>query len=451
MIDFIKIKILNPDIQRIRNNPRLEWFEKASTRTGEIKEQTATFHGITFEIKNNQYLNISGSLHKFWNATNGQGEQNFNDFRFSDLAGVIIDLIEWFELVKGSCKIENIEFGVNISPTIPVNEILRSVINHKGKPFSQEYSENKRFRECERQRYIIKVYNKGLQYNQPGNILRFENKIIKMEHLKEIGIYFLTDLLNTAKIDKLGAILQANFNELLFYDYTIKANELPPAKRLILSQGQNPGYWCDLLEKKPDGYYSKRKRFVELVKRYGTQNLQEIISPLISGKWDELKTHDPKIVRKLTDPAKTGITEINHSDKGLKPVNFPHDEQPDQRAEVVALNTTPEPGEPDHGHGHPPDGEQSTETGRYCLSCGRDISHQKPGSKFCSERFVGYESAHRCRNIDSNPRNRIKNKIERENERGILFLFDPVSLSTMNLHNSEHKKNSLSRTFFGHL
>jgi hypothetical protein len=70
MIDFVKLKILNPDIERIRNNPRLEWFEKASTRTGEIKEQTATFHGIGFEIKNNQYLNISGSLHKFWNAIN---------------------------------------------------------------------------------------------------------------------------------------------------------------------------------------------------------------------------------------------------------------------------------------------------------------------------------------------------------------------------------------------
>jgi len=65
MIDFVKIKVLNPDIPRIRDNLRLEWDQRTSERTGEVKEYTARFHGITFEIKNNQYLNISGSLHKY--------------------------------------------------------------------------------------------------------------------------------------------------------------------------------------------------------------------------------------------------------------------------------------------------------------------------------------------------------------------------------------------------
>jgi len=411
MIDFVKIKVLNPDIPRIRDNLRLEWDQRTSERTGEVKEYTARFHGITFEIKNNQYLNISGSLHKYWNSLNGRGEQNYNDFRFEDLPGTIFEFCKMFDLVPGSCILENLEFGVNVSPTIPANEILRSVIDHKGKPFTNEYSENKRFRECERQRYIVKIYNKGLQYNQPGNILRFENKTIKMTHVKETGITTMQDLLDPGKIERLGVILLDNFNELLFYDYTIPLNGLSASKRLILTQGQTPAYWIDLKETNPANYYKKRHRFKDLVKKHGTRNIQEIVGSLISQKWNELLKTDPKTLQELTDPAKNDITGINRSDKGLKPVKFTNGHR--------STDPTPGgiiPGEEDQG-AEPPR--------RYCLSCGKDISHQRPNSKFCSAKYVGYQNAHRCRNIDSNPRNRIKYMQEREKDCFTLFDTSP--------------------------
>ena len=58
---------------------------------------------------------------------------------------------------------------------------------------------------------------------------------------------------------------------------------------------------------------------------------------------------------------------------------------------------------------------------KYCVSCGKDISHQKDNSKFCSSKYVGEEAAHRCRNADSNTRNNLKAKIRRIESRGILF------------------------------
>ena len=49
---------------------------------------------------------------------------------------------------------------------------------------------------------------------------------------------------------------------------------------------------------------------------------------------------------------------------------------------------------------------------RFCVVCGREITGQKAGSLFCSERLYG-ASARQCRNKDSNRRLAIKRKIYR--------------------------------------
>ncbi len=399
MIDFIKIRYLNPDIQKIREHPLLDWEQIIQIRTGEVKEYRAIYNGLKFQIINYQYLNITGSLHKFWNSSQGGGLQNYNDFSFSDLTGVIIELCRSFDLLPENCLLENIEFGVNVCPQVPVKEILRSAINNKGKPFTQEYQKNKYFRECERQRYIIKFYDKGLQYGRPENILRFENKIKKMAHIQKTGVQSLADLLDPVKLQRLGVILASNFNDILFYDHTIPNDR----ERPIMTQGQAPAYWLNLLENNTNNYYKKLQRFKELVKRNGTQDFQEKVGCLVTQKWNELLTSTPKMLQELTGVVNTDITEINHSGKGLKPVTFSNNKNTPGTQAEGSVNEPPR---------------------RYCLTCGRDITNQRPSSKFCGAKYVGYREAHRCRNNDSNPRNRVKYLIQREQK--CLTLFDPV-------------------------
>jgi hypothetical protein len=310
MIDFVKLKILNPDIDGIRKFPFLDWDQLANETSGDIKEYKAKFKGLTVDIKYNQYLYISGSLHKYWNFTQSGTNQNYNDFTFSSLTWTIGDICTRFNLNPANCKIENIEFGVNVNPTIPTNDILMSVINHKGKPFIQEYEEKKYLRECKHGRYILKFYNKGLQYRRQDNILRFENKTIRMEHLKGTGIKTLADLLDRDKISPLGMILRCDLGDLLFYDYTIQETELTPSESRLLSKGQASTYWLNLRQTNPENYYKKRNRFRDLVSKHGKQNLQETISNLIMIKWDELLQSDES------------ITEINSIPEGLKTVNL---------------------------------------------------------------------------------------------------------------------------------
>ncbi len=409
MIDFVKIKILYPDIDNLRALSFLKWERPVNDQTGEINTEkpiTAKFNGLTIDIFYDKYVYVRGSLHYYWNITKTGKRQNYNDFTFSSLAWTIRDICTRFNLDPVNCKIENIETGVNIISPIPVNEVLRSIINHKGKPFTQEHNENKYFRECEHQRYFVKVYNKGLQFEQPENILRFELKYVKMKDLKPCGIKTLADLTEKDKINSLVELLQAHFNDLLFYDSTIQENDLPQSERAILTQGRIPTYWNELKETNPENYKKKKKRFRELVNRYGKQNLQETIRNLITQKWNDLLQTDPETfpvltggaIHELTDPANMDFPHFNPLYIELKQVNS-------IQVKDSSAGITPR---------------------RYCQTCGRDISDQKKGAKFCSAKIVGYENAHKCRNDNSNPWNNLKNIIERDNERGLLFLFDTL-------------------------
>jgi hypothetical protein len=425
MIDFVKLRINNPDIKGIRDNPAPEWTEHTNHRTGEVIF-TGKFNCLSFRIVGDRFLSISGSLHKYWNSLNERGEQNYNDFSFLELTQAIESICTELKLDPRHCIIQNLEFGVNISPQVPVEEILNSLLTHKGKPFTRVKEKEKHYWQVRHIRYYVKIYNKGLQYKRDGNNLRIEIKTVKMIHLKSIGIKTLYDLLDPSKVYALGLILTADFNELLFYDYTIQEEGIPLPERLILSNGKNPYYWEELKKKGSRyTYYKTLKKFKVLVKEYGTRDLAEILRPLIVQKYEDLFTGGGVKIIQINRPAEidTSTTpgpdflQINRHSIGLICINLP-------RNHPAGSLTLAEEVHPER------------RTFRFCLSCGRDISHQRPGSKFCSPKYVGEKPAHKCRNRDSNPRNNLKNMIERDTKRGLSFLFDPFKYANVTLNNS---------------
>ena len=322
MIDFIKLKVNRPNIIAVRNNTLLAWDQTANEGTGEVKELTAEYYGIKLAITANKYLEISGSLHKHLNAIRGNGLQNYNDFNYSDLSQVVQSLCLAFELDPEQCKLENIEYGVNIICPVEANKVIQAAINHRGQPFTREYGEKKRFRECIHQRYIVKIYNKGLQYDRPENILRFELKILKMEQLKGTGLNTLEDITKPEILTALGKELRENFAEILFYGLDINLNNLNTRDRLVLSEGRNAQYWTDLKKENRNVYKKRRERFIALVQKHSSFNISEMIGQKILEKWIELLGVKKKTLPILTGgqtlPILTGgFTHINRSGKGL--------------------------------------------------------------------------------------------------------------------------------------
>ena len=375
MIDFLKILVTDHHaINQIRENSLLsDWHEKTNKTTGEITNEGSEFAGFEIKIIASKYLYLSGSLHKYWNFITKGKLQNYDDFSFLNVIRSINNLCIKLHLNPYSCKIDNIEYAVNVVLGIPADEVLKSVINHKGKPFTQEYALNKRFRECEHQRYIIKIYNKGLESKRIENILRFENRTVKMEHLKKIQILHLSDLIKVENIKVLGSLLQSDFNDLLFYDYTIQDNGLSSKERFILTQGQIPQYWYDLKKDNPVKYQNEKRKFRDLVKRKSGQDLQGILSNFISQKWDELLRYNFEDLQKLTDSFRQRFTEINQLSTGLNSVKRTF-EKKEKKEEGEKIKR------------------------RFCLSCGNDISIQKPGSKICGEKYFGKAKYQECYN-----------------------------------------------------
>ena len=61
------------------------------------------------------------------------------------------------------------------------------------------------------------------------------------------------------------------------------------------------------------------------------------------------------------------------------------------------------------------------DTFKHCKTCGRVIINPKPRQKFCSPKEVGETQAHKCRNKDSNPRNKTKYAVNKINLHQTLF------------------------------
>jgi len=385
MIDGILILRLAVIINDLLNNDLLLFPLPIDKNGGEILDKTRTceHQGLIFVLKNNN-VKLKGSLHKYHN----NGVHNYNDYFFTDLQQTIFELSENFKINPDRSLLNNLEFGVNIQTKYAFEEISRSIVNYKGAPFHPFTIAGAKAIECETDNFYIKIYDKGHQYNQPGNLLRFEIKVRKMKFFQDRGIKItsLSSLLDYSEIIKLKRVITGIFDEILFTDYNIPQNRLTPANRLILSQGSNAKYWEQLKPKskefgggnKNKEYISKRKKyyreldnFKKLICKYSTSTIKKDISFLIENKCNELLKFDCKTVDKFPDCK----TPQKITDSG----------------QIHISNIV----------GYCPTTAKDT---RVCLTCGNDISHKRKIAKFCCKK---------CKNDYTNPKLNPKNSLLR--------------------------------------
>ncbi|MES2762752.1 MAG: hypothetical protein V4677_11115 [Bacteroidota bacterium] len=304
MYDFVKTKLLGINPKRLLLNSHLEFIQKVNTSTGELdNKQTAITNNMVFKIVNGCYTNLNGSLHKYKN----QGLHNYNDFTISDLIEVLKDLSIKFDLNPYQTDIQNLEFGVNVELPYKVKGFLKSIVTYKGKEYNKETFNNRGYLlRFEFDHYDLKIYDKSLQYKLDKNIVRFEIKVKKMEYFnsksRSIGIYTYVDLFKNDVIIKLKKLLIDAFNDLVFYDFSIKINTI--TKKLdkeLLSIGQNPKYWSEFKTPHTKQYYRDLKRYRALVLKYGNGNIQNHVLELITEKLDCVFKRNEKVETEIAE------------------------------------------------------------------------------------------------------------------------------------------------------
>jgi len=412
MFDFNKSDINDVPIESLLENHFLDFKFDVSQKTGELFEnrKVSSYSGIEnfCTIKNNQFTTVKFSFHKYLNG----GLHNHNDFNINDFLNVLNDLSDKFEINPFLATLRNLEFGVNILLPFKTQLFLDSIISYKGIEYRKEtYNRKGYLLRFELFQYEVKIYDKGFQYQLKENILRFEIKVRKMDYLKakKINVNTYSDLLDRNNIKTLVNLLLKTFKDLLMYDNSINIRALKNQKeKEILLNGKNPKYWNTI--KNPNTYKSKRKRFKELVLKYGTNNYQSLVFQLMDEKL--------KVITEITDVTDKNIQDYLNS--------FTIKTKPKMTAFVTA-----KPKQNNTQNDCSSIESEQVNFKRFCITCGNDITIQKKGSIYCSEKIFG-KAVKKCRNQKTNPVHNYKSK-ELRLYSGCLLLFNVDELKIRNV------------------
>jgi len=282
LIDFVKIQVLWPPIKRLLEHSKLDFRVELNEETSEVHSQykTAKFQHLKFQIINGKYLNISGSLHKFWH--NGI---NHDDYQYLELKDTIKFLETNFGIDPKNCIIRNLEFGINIETINDPDYYLSRMIDFKGKALSEMTGKRKSIGiKCQMAQYIIKIYNKSYQCNLTKNTMRIEIKVIRMKFIEKAGIRTLKDLFHQKKLALLGILLNDLFNSVLMYDPDL---ELSNSDRYLYLAGQSPLFWERMKHEKHPSYTYIRRKFKEICNTNGNTYQNELLEQ-IQQKWEQL-------------------------------------------------------------------------------------------------------------------------------------------------------------------
>ena len=277
MIDFIKIKITDEAlINQVWSNEILEYDGKSEKRFNEeLKELVKKKYKNLYFTKYQDRIEISGSLHYFFN----NGIHNSNDFSVKDCINTIMQIRDLFMLDLEKCKLINLEYGVNIIPSIDVEDLVHNMMYHEKRQFNRptkhfyyKIAGNEAYKQ-------IKAYNKSVQFpSLCNNTFRFEVKSKQSKYINSLDLFTLNDLAVTGTYNRLMKELIKEWDNVLLFDLSKNIDE----KYL------NTYFWEDILK---NGYRNKfnnqKKRYYE---KLGINNLHAQIRKILIQKMQSLKT-----------------------------------------------------------------------------------------------------------------------------------------------------------------
>lgn len=315
VIDYVKIQIEKPDLSHLYKNKELDFIIEVSENTGELStKKTATYHFCKIIIHESGNAFFQGSIHKMWNSIgkiyspnyeltkNQYKGYNGNLFTLNNIIEVRSHLEKLFNCKPEQLIFRNIEFGVNTTPSFDPNLYIKGLLYHKGKMF--EYRYNGYYAQVFHQRYIIKIYNKSIQYGINAYTQRVEVKILKMKELQSYNINSFNDITRTTLLKAQELILK-RFDEVMHYDYTIDKKKLSKPQKRLVSNYSNPRYWINELKPNQRNRHSLK---LSLITQNFSHNIHEKIRDEIIEKCS--------IINRLSKKTKCSI--INRSNIGVK-------------------------------------------------------------------------------------------------------------------------------------
>lgn len=390
MYDGIKIRV-DDGVTNIRllNNHLLD-FTGTYKATGEdpteadkrsnyqFNRKVAKYKQLEFTVHDSGLVEINRSIHKYWN----NGLHNYNQFTIENVKQTLDRLVQDFGIDPDTATVHNLEIGANLITPFNPDQFINSLVVHKYATFNKMEVKQGNGRQTVKKgkQYGLKIYNKSAQYAEhtSDNLLRFEVKYLKMEAITK-GKVCLTTLLHPAFIERCEELVLQAFDEVVIKE-PVDLKSLSIKQRDLYLKCINPLYWATLssLDR-----CRNKKRYADLLELKSIDRLKEKTRSILVQTLRDLIGKQTKKCNDLTGFEKPLLQSFDHLSKVSIHCN----------TQMPVTN---------------------------CITCNRDISSQRKGSKYCSEKVYG-KGAKQCRNANSNPRNNYKGKIQQLHNKGLLF------------------------------
>lgn len=418
MYDYLKIDCQGTYFLHWLNNERLCFPLSVDERTGEVlnRKREAELKNLVFRVtpsevdKEVKHCTIMGSFHQYFN----DGKHNANHFTINDFRAIVADMKNHYDVIPKQSVIRNFEYGINIilPNETTVKKLLRSVISLPTKRFVNLKMEASRIGKIASfGEYDLKLYDKGEHAGSLKNrLLRIELRIKKTRFLEQYGIkesrkpLSLYDLAQPRTASKIGEVLYNLVSDIIFIDKSLNKNNLTQKELLSLARFENPMYWEEL---------NRKKRYKEKLR---CKQLIEKCNP--TGLFEEVKKRTFELLELLTDSQhKKGdvLTKPKHDFAAHKKGTFSRYKYRGISSPPTSSKTGLEKFEKVKEKTNP----ETPRNLRTCLTCGRDISHQRKNSRFCSETLYG-KKAKACRNASSNITRTTNRRNQAEKESKLL-------------------------------
>ncbi len=309
MIDYISASTNIQNFESFKDRTKLEFSELINTTTGARTPYKQTEHLKVFRTKSNlrnlefvliekvpmsgttqRDLYLKGSIHKF----HFKGS-NFQDYTYTMLQDTL-DCLEGFTGIGLALwTLRAVEVGANIKINqTPIDLIHSAPLTLKGKEIKEMdnyYHREVIGRKAILSQYRLKLYDKGLQCNQPqSNLMRVETHFNKMYRPNQLNIFNLSSLKDKTKLANLSKISIAQFKDIIWHE-PIKISPTKSKDKSFLLECQNPKYWINKGNpKSKDEIQYHRRKYTALKKKY-CHSVQETIAQQLERKYHYLLSH----------------------------------------------------------------------------------------------------------------------------------------------------------------
>lgn len=304
MIDLIKAKFLNKEVieQKVlaeRGSFPVDGFY--SYTDAEKKYPIRSRRDNMFINITNKGATIENSLHKYFNNSVSDENQNFNDFYFCDIVYALDVLEHELQYSLSDTAVTRLEFGFNIDLDIcPTQFLNHNVLFYDTKspcydPKNDRFMKIKKFMYSE---YEIKLYNKTLDHSRykmfatqllGTQILRIEVKFKSKKILNNMGIYGLNDLKKPIVYKNLMAAFLLKYDNLLIIDSFDGNSNMTKKERKFIIESTHPNYWIKLKEVSHRNTVTNQKKKMEkFIVKYGLNSWKNQLRNDIINKFEEL-------------------------------------------------------------------------------------------------------------------------------------------------------------------